>query len=260
MVILCYRYYCLGHRSSRNIAAHPPPAKIPPQMLATMKMNDNVAYAASPKELRGRRNRAPLAGMREIDLETLTIDDSVEEVPRIYRKVENEYFKFGVEDFDLAFYNRTPYSGLETHSQFLYQPLAPSSSLHFSYTRAGKGSCNDKLSARTLSFAAIGVGSSFWHKNQLELIDYGREWIIVTWSNFQAFHRFFVDHLSFEGNAFPHNPVVVKPFSIPFQSDTHVHSPAAPVTRPLGIGAGNIIPLANEPPLPNSFLDCFAPR
>jgi len=35
---------------------YPPPAKIPPQILNTMKMNDNVAYAALPRELKGRRN------------------------------------------------------------------------------------------------------------------------------------------------------------------------------------------------------------
>lgn len=34
----------------------PPPDVIPPQILSTMKLNDNIAYAAVPKELRGRRN------------------------------------------------------------------------------------------------------------------------------------------------------------------------------------------------------------
>lgn len=34
----------------------PPPDVIPPQILNTMKLNDNIAYAAVPKELRGRRN------------------------------------------------------------------------------------------------------------------------------------------------------------------------------------------------------------
>jgi hypothetical protein len=35
---------------------YPPAARIPPQILQTMKTNDNVAYAPLPKELRGRRN------------------------------------------------------------------------------------------------------------------------------------------------------------------------------------------------------------
>ena len=37
-------------------ATYPPPAKIPPQILSTMKYNQNIAYASLPKELRGRRN------------------------------------------------------------------------------------------------------------------------------------------------------------------------------------------------------------
>jgi len=36
------------------------------------------------------------------------------EVPKYYRKVEIKYSKFGIEDFDFGFYNRTQYSGLET--------------------------------------------------------------------------------------------------------------------------------------------------
>lgn len=40
---------------SSGLLSHPPP-KIPSQILGTMKVNDNVAYAALPKELRGRRN------------------------------------------------------------------------------------------------------------------------------------------------------------------------------------------------------------
>lgn len=36
-------------------------------------------------------------------------------MPRYYRKVEIKYSRFGVEDFDFGFYNKTKYSGLETH-------------------------------------------------------------------------------------------------------------------------------------------------
>jgi hypothetical protein len=39
-----------------TIGDYLPPTKIPPQVLNTMKTNDNVAYAPFPKELRGRRN------------------------------------------------------------------------------------------------------------------------------------------------------------------------------------------------------------
>ncbi|KAH7175699.1 ubiquitin carboxyl-terminal hydrolase-domain-containing protein [Dactylonectria macrodidyma] len=37
------------------------------------------------------------------------------EVPVMYRNVEIKYSKFGVDDFDFGFYNRTRYSGLEIH-------------------------------------------------------------------------------------------------------------------------------------------------
>jgi len=59
------------------------------------------------------------------------VPDEIGEVPRVYRRVEIEYSKFGVEDFDFgyahrmlsrsttnarcSFYNKTSYSGLETH-------------------------------------------------------------------------------------------------------------------------------------------------
>ena len=36
-------------------------------------------------------------------------------VPLIYRDVEIKYSRFGIEDFDFQYYNRTEYSGLETH-------------------------------------------------------------------------------------------------------------------------------------------------
>ena len=35
---------------------YPPPAKIPQQVLNSIKINDKIAYATLPKELRGRRN------------------------------------------------------------------------------------------------------------------------------------------------------------------------------------------------------------
>ena len=44
---------------------YPPPAKIPPQVLSTIKVNDNIAYAALPKELRGRRNRVVVSTIKD---------------------------------------------------------------------------------------------------------------------------------------------------------------------------------------------------
>ena len=97
-----------------------------------MKVNDNVAYATLPKELRGRRNvvvsqprtkgrfrsgktRGEVSPDRlrgccvtdhlspEAEPETPTHEYDPDEVPKVFRKVEIEYSKFGVEDFDFAY-------------------------------------------------------------------------------------------------------------------------------------------------------------
>lgn len=48
-------------------------------------------------------------------LAEMEIESKKSDVPVIYRNVEIKYSKFGVDDFDFGFYNRTRYSGLETH-------------------------------------------------------------------------------------------------------------------------------------------------
>jgi len=52
-------------------------------------------------------------------METLTdmhLDDVTrKDVPAMYGNVEIKYSKFGVDDFDFAYYNQTQFSGLETH-------------------------------------------------------------------------------------------------------------------------------------------------
>ncbi|KEP53440.1 PAB-dependent poly(A)-specific ribonuclease subunit PAN2 [Rhizoctonia solani 123E] len=113
-----------------GIQAYPPPAKIPPKVLDTMRTVDFVGYAQLPKDLVGRRNVAPTSQVEsgrfrstrttrkasDVDAvsEHLT-DVSISEIPKHYRRVEIMYSKFGVEDFDFAYYNKTAYSGLETH-------------------------------------------------------------------------------------------------------------------------------------------------
>lgn len=49
-----------------------------------------------------------------------TTDPSVMIMPRYYQRVEIQYSKFGVDDFDFGYYNATPYGGLETHIRNSY--------------------------------------------------------------------------------------------------------------------------------------------
>lgn len=44
---------------------YPPPPSIPPQISSAIKVNDNIAYAALPKELRGKRNRAVVPSTKD---------------------------------------------------------------------------------------------------------------------------------------------------------------------------------------------------
>jgi PAB-dependent poly(A)-specific ribonuclease subunit 2 len=79
--------------------------------------------------------------------------------------------------------------------------------------------------------------------NAIELIDYGREPTEVDYAlMIQSFHRFLLDHLSSEGNSFPHNPLVLK---IPSLIQPALLPVAAPVTQLLGIDAKNLITCMN---------------
>jgi PAB-dependent poly(A)-specific ribonuclease subunit 2 len=75
-------------------------------------------------------------------------------------------------------------------------------------------------------------------QNALDIIDYGREPTEVDYAHMiQSFHRFLLDHLSLEGNTFPHNPHI---FAALNQGDYHTPA-AAPITQLLGIDAKNVI-------------------
>ncbi|CED82537.1 pab-dependent poly-specific ribonuclease subunit pan2 [Phaffia rhodozyma] len=116
-----------------------PPAKIPASVLGTMRMVDFVGYAQTPRELKGTRNRVgprkkkageggpggprfrseqtrePREGDRVGTEGEGEAGRGAEGEGSKYRKVEIQYSKFGVEDFDFGYYNQTQYSGLETH-------------------------------------------------------------------------------------------------------------------------------------------------
>ena len=72
--------------------------------------------------------------------------------------------------------------------------------------------------------------------NAIELIDYGGEAAGVDYAQkIQAFHRFLVDHLSSECNAFPRNPTL-----LPHVFHSQAPSPA-PISQLIGIDGKNII-------------------
>ncbi|KAK4983206.1 poly(A)-specific ribonuclease [Elasticomyces elasticus] len=124
-----------------------PPPKIDPEILASLKRSDIGGHAPWPRKTRRYQvedNRAvqqakdTLAVPRflserlqsdpEIQNGQRRISDALEsladlalsgstkkDVPVVYQNFEIKYSKFGVEDFDFEYYNRTSYSGLETH-------------------------------------------------------------------------------------------------------------------------------------------------
>lgn len=81
-------------------------------------------------------------------------------------------------------------------------------------------------------------------QNAIELIEYGRESGDVNYAQrIQTFHRFLIEHMSQEGNTFPHNPIINA-------SVDDSRPPAAPVTQLFGIDGRNLI----------TCLDCNATR
>ncbi|PGH11073.1 PAB-dependent poly(A)-specific ribonuclease subunit PAN2 [Helicocarpus griseus UAMH5409] len=81
-----------------------------------------------------------------------TIDKEAEEDPLLkYSNVEIKYSKFGVDDFDFRYYNKTVYSGLETHiansftnsllQLFKFVPLIRNLALHHAATNCIYDNC-----------------------------------------------------------------------------------------------------------------------
>ncbi|OCH89095.1 PAB-dependent poly-A-specific ribonuclease subunit PAN2 [Obba rivulosa] len=258
----------------------PPPAKIPQQILDTMRVNDNIAYAALPKELRGRRNvvvSAPRKSegrfrsgrtRRGSEPETPAEEYDADSVPKAYRKVEIEYSKFGVEDFDFGFYNKTEHSGLETHILNSYtNPILQLMHYTLPIRRLAKSHiitdcqrehcllCELGFVTRMLEDArGTNCQSSNFCKtvtvlaqmgNAIELIDYGRENADLNYAHMiQAFHRFLIEHLISEGDMSPNNPRI---FTSKSSSGTNSGEPRpapSPITQLLGFKARNSVTCA----------------
>ncbi|KAF5324935.1 hypothetical protein D9611_004584 [Ephemerocybe angulata] len=249
----------------------PPPARIPPQVSASMKMNDNIAYAPLPKELRGRRNLVPVGPKKdtarfrsgkprkEDESDRPTLEPT--EVPPVYRRVEIEYSKFGVEDFDFGFYNQTQYSGLETHilnsytnslvqSLHYIHPIRQLAKSHITTNCLSEHCllCELGFVSRMLEDAkgtncqasnfCRTVGVLAQASNAIELVDYGRENPEVNYAQkIQIFHRFLLDHLISEGNAYPRNPILVKRRG----REAQLAASISPITQLIGVDAKNVI-------------------
>ena len=123
-----------------------PPSKIDPLILNNLRPGELGQWAANPKKVR--RNQVEKTRSAETegvaiappkflsekarDVASVSPNEDADElqdllahsvlghatkfdVPIFYRNVEIKYSKFGVDDFDFEFYNKTHYSGLETH-------------------------------------------------------------------------------------------------------------------------------------------------
>ncbi|KAI3536342.1 PAB-dependent poly(A)-specific ribonuclease subunit PAN2 [Colletotrichum abscissum] len=128
-----------------------PPTKLEPQFVAGLKQSEFGHYGRNTRGLRRNQvedtrnlDRGNASGIlapkflsekaREFAMATvgnasgdekvddvahslmqMEIDPTKQECHPMYRNVEIKYSKFGVDDFDFGFYNRTQYSGLEIH-------------------------------------------------------------------------------------------------------------------------------------------------
>ncbi|POR34438.1 PAB-dependent poly(A)-specific ribonuclease subunit PAN2 [Tolypocladium paradoxum] len=126
-----------------------PPARFDAQFISGLKPTDFGLYGRNTRGLRRNQaedtrnvNKSANAGLKAPKFlsekaresakhDTKSPDDTADEpssplteaeveswkseVPVMYRSVEIKYSKFGVDDFDFGFYNKTRYSGLEIH-------------------------------------------------------------------------------------------------------------------------------------------------
>jgi PAB-dependent poly(A)-specific ribonuclease subunit 2 len=109
------------------------PSRIPPDILNQVKMVDFVGYAPNPKtfkrnqyfwtaekqrkgpKFRSEQEWEKMKSGEQQEVDCADEDVSIEHgIPNYYRTVKIKYSRFGVEDFDFGFYNKTEFAGLET--------------------------------------------------------------------------------------------------------------------------------------------------
>lgn len=160
-----------------------PPAKIDPAILANLKRSDMGGFAPNPRtKRRNQREDTRAQAVKPPDTiaapkflsekardshpqgEERRMSDALEafadmvmdgatkkDVPVMYRNVEIKYSKFGVDDFDFEYYNRTNFSGLETHiansyvnpllQLYRFTPIIRNLALHHAATSCLYESC-----------------------------------------------------------------------------------------------------------------------
>jgi len=95
-----------------------PPVEIDPDILKNMTIRQFVGYAPNPKKRL--RNQCPYnlyadGNGKAYPESPMSRDASRSIVPKMYRKVDIKYSKYGIEDFNFKHYNQTSFAGLEIH-------------------------------------------------------------------------------------------------------------------------------------------------
>ncbi|KIO23414.1 hypothetical protein M407DRAFT_78054 [Tulasnella calospora MUT 4182] len=223
----------------------PPRQKIPEAVLKGMRVHDSIGYAPLPRELRGTRNLAPKepvlkdegrfrSNQHRRGKERPSAQASnypKPEIPVHWRKTDIKYSKFGIEDFDFGYYNKTEYSGLETHIMNSYTNAIVQSLFYILPLRAHAKShittscdiehcllCELGFLARMLEDAkgtncqASNFCKVIGRKPQataLSLIDYALDGVNPDYlTMIQQFNRFVMEEMASEGSTNP-NPVIV---------------------------------------------------
>lgn len=150
----------LKHMSPSGIGfrAHNPKKTLRNQTEKLSIIDSNGVALAAPKFLSEKSHEAndEVEKERRIsDAEAFTSPSIVgnvkAEVPAMYRLMEIKYSRYGVDDFDFGYYNKTQYSGLETHitnsylnpllQLFKYTPLFRNLALHHTASSCLAESC-----------------------------------------------------------------------------------------------------------------------
>ncbi|CAN6606610.1 Pan2p-PAN3 deadenylation complex catalytic subunit Pan2p [Trichomonascus vanleenenianus] len=118
-----------------------PPAKIDQDVMNNLKVLEGVRYAPNTKKMprnlaqkytyMGTQRRSSVTLPKfisekertgEVEDQSTLFSEKVKagKIPKVYRKLEIQYSKFGISDFDFDFFNSTEYSGLETQLSSSY--------------------------------------------------------------------------------------------------------------------------------------------